>query len=344
MNMPVYDERPFDKSETAVIHDGQKQLVHDPPEIRGPDGSPAQSVDRGDQVWTWSADEHLTGFAVWREMIWEIYSYRELLGQLVLRDIRIRYKQAIMGFAWALLMPLLIVAAGCLVKIALAHASGGNVDLPRVAGMSIKALGWAFFAGSIGFAANSLVSNMALVTKVYFPRELFPFSAVITQWIDTCVGGGFLLVLLAFFANISISVEWLWAVPVVLLLVAMTTTVALLLSCANVFFRDVKYIVQIVLTFGIFFTPVFYEPELFGPHGSFIMMLNPLSPILEALRLAIIEKHNLLLPVITEGHDGLRFTTWHIGFLIYSAVISLGGFLWAWRYFHKMEFVFAEYV
>ncbi|WP_347242857.1 ABC transporter permease, partial [Thermogutta sp.] len=243
-----------------------------------------------------------------------------------------------------LLMPLLIVAAGCLVKIALAHASGGNVELPRVAGMSIKALGWAFFAGSIGFAANSLVSNMALVTKVYCPRELFPFSAVITQLIDTCVGGGFLLILLGFFANITISVQWLWAAPVVLLLVAVTTAVALLLSCANVFFRDVKYIVQIVLTFGIFFTPVFYEPELFGSHGSFVMMLNPLAPILEALRLAIVEKHNLLLPVIAEGHGGVQFTTWHIGFLIYSAIISLGGLLWAWRYFHRMEFQFAEYV
>jgi len=342
--MQVSNEELANKSGNFAGPNGQHQSGNGQPQARQPHSQSTMSLDRSDQVWTWSADEHLAGFAVWREMIWEICSYRELLGQLVLRDIRIRYKQAIMGFAWALLMPLLIVAAGCLVKIALAHASGDNVDLPRVAGMSIKALGWAFFAGSIGFAANSLASNMSLVTKVYFPRELFPFSAVITQLIDTCVGGGFLLILLGFFARISISVHWLWAVPVMLLLIAITAAAALVLSCANVFFRDVKYIVQIVLTFGIFFTPVFYEPELFGPHGSFIMMLNPLAPILEAFRLAIVEQHNLLLPVVAESHDGVQFATWHIGFLVYSAVISVGGFLWAWRYFHKMEFLFAEYV
>lgn len=305
--------------------------------------SPRSKLGLDDLGWEWNASNTRRLMPILREMVQELVQYRELLWQMVLRDIRIRYKQAVMGFGWALLMPLLIVGAGCLVKIALARASGDGVDLPRVAGMSVKALGWAFFAGALGFAANSLVSNMTLVTKVYFPRELFPLSAVLTQLFDTLVGGVFLTVLLVLFANIGPGWNLLWVLFLVIILVGQTAAAALLFSCANVFFRDIKYIVQVLLTFGIFFTPVFYEPELFGPTGAQLMMLNPLSPILEGLRLAIVEQHSLLHPLVAEM-NGSHLWIWHPGYLVYAVVVAVVGFILSWWIFHRSEFIFAEYI
>lgn len=316
----------------------------DPPMEQRQADSPQRSPLVSDELgWEWSSSDTRRLGPMFREMVQELWQYRELLGQMVLRDIRIRYKQAVMGFGWALLMPLLIVGAGCLVKIALARASGDGVDLPRVAGMSVKALGWAFFAGALGFAANSLVSNMTLVTKVYFPRELFPLSAVLTQLFDTLVGSIFLSVLLVVFAHIGASWNLLWVPVLVFILAAQTAAVALLFSCANVFFRDVKYIVQVLLTFGIFFTPVFYEPELFGATGSQLMMLNPLSPVLEGFRLAVVEQHNLLRPLAADV-PGTTFWIWHPGYLLYAGFVAVVGFFVSWLIFHRSEFVFAEYI
>ena len=123
-----------------------------------------------------------------------------------------------------------------------------------------------------------------------------------------------------------------------------TAMCALLLSCANLFFRDVKYIVQVILTFGIFFTPVFYEPELLGPRGSWLIMLNPLAPLLEGLDVAVIDRHNLLEPLMVQSKAGVDIMAWHPLYLLYSAIWSIGGFFLAWLIFHKLEFVYAEYI
>lgn len=283
--------------------------------------------------------------AEFREMVHELVHYRELLWQMVLRDLRIRYKQAVMGLGWAVFMPLMVVGAGLVVKYAMARIAGEPLATDAVAGMAIKALGWAFFVGSLGFATNSLVSNIGLVTKIYFPREVFPLSAVLTQLIDSTVGsvilGGFLLL----FCGLGLSWTLLWAVPLVGMLVLFTTGVSLFLSCANVFFRDVKYLVQVILSFGIFFTPVFYEPQFFGPTGSTLMMLNPISPLLEGLRLALVEHHNLFTPLLLAnlGPDP-AIVVWHPWYLAYSAAWAVLGCLVAWRVFHKLEFVYPEYI
>jgi ABC-type polysaccharide/polyol phosphate export permease len=243
---------------------------------------------------------------------------------MVIRDLKLRYKQAVMGFAWAVFMPLMIVGSGFLVKYAMAQVAGESILAPGISGMTLKALGWAFFVGAVGFAVNSLTGNIDLVTKIYFPREVFPLSAVTTQFVDSLVGSVGVALVLLFVAHIGVSATWLWAIPLLVMLVMFTTGAALFLSCGNVFFRDVKYIVQVLLTFGIFFTPVFYEPQFFGPTGCKLMMLNPLSPILEGLRLSIV-----------------AWSPWH---LLYAATWSVVGFFAAWWMFHKLEFVYAEYI
>jgi len=208
----------------------------------------------------------------------------------------------------------------------------------QIGGISVKALPWAFFVGAIGFANTSLVGNANLVGKIYFPREVLPLAAVLAQAFDTTIGAGVLLIVLPFLGA-KLSLALLWVPVLAALLFLFTCALALFLSSANLFFRDVKYIVQTVLTFGIFFAPVFYESTMLGPKGAKLVMLNPLSPILEGLRLTVIEGHGLLATLQTA--DGIL--VWSPWLLVYSACWSLLGLLGASVLFHRLEFLFAEY-
>src|SRR6185437_15108269 len=130
------------------------------------------------------------------------------------------------------------------------------------------------------------------VTKVYFPRATLPLGATLGQLFDAGIGSGVLLIVLPFL-GVRPSMALLWIPVLAATLVLLTVAASLFLSCANLFFRDVKYIVQLYLIFGIFFTPVFFEPFAMGARVGRIIMLNPLSVILEGLRLAIVERHDL---------------------------------------------------
>lgn len=272
----------------------------------------------------------------------ELWGFRELIYQLALRDIKIRYKQAVMGFAWAILMPVLIVAAGALVRYAMAYLGGDQVQVNHIAGMAVKAVPWAFFVGAIGFGVNSLTGNLALITKIYFPREALPVAATLAQTFDSTVGTVALLAILPFL-GVSYTFTVLWAIPMALLLLFFTLGAGLLLGCANLFFRDVKYIVRVLLTFGIFFTPVFFEPEMFGPTGAGLMMLNPLSPILEGFRLCVVEGHDLAQALTLTGARGDSILAWSPWYLLYGGAWSVATLVGGGLLFHRLEFVFAEY-
>lgn len=272
----------------------------------------------------------------------ELWVYRELTYQLTLRDIRIRYKQAVMGFAWAILMPALIIGAGALVRYAMAYLSGGEIQEMAIAGMAVKALPWAFFVGAIGFATGSLVTNLPLLTKIYFPREVLPVSSTLAQTFDSGLGT---IVLILILPLLGVTYGWttFWAPYLMIVLFTFTLGTALLLGCANLFFRDVKYIVQVLLTFGIFFTPVFFEPSMFGPTGSALMMLNPLSPILEGMRLSVVEHHDLFRVLTETGADGSMLVVWRPWYLAYGSGIAMFMLLSGALIFHRFERVFAEY-
>lgn len=291
-----------------------------------------------------TAIDHRPGF--WRdlrEVVDDLLRYRNLLFQLTLRDIRIRYKQAVIGFGWGLFMPCLIILSGVLVRAAMAQVSGTALDTAAVAGIATKALPWGFFVGAISFATASLTGNSNLVTKIYFPREVLPLSAVLATGFDTLIGTAALVVALPFIGG-TFSTALLWVPVLALLLFLFTVGASLFLSCANLFFRDVKYIVQILLTFGIFFTPVFFDAAMFGPRGVLIVMLNPLAPILEGLRLSVVHGHHLLTPLVevtARGQEVLVWSPWYLGYSALWAVLMPLGSAW---FFHRSEFVFAEYV
>ncbi len=250
-------------------------------------------------------------------------NYTQLIFALTQKDIRIKYKQSIMGFMWAIFMPMLIVFAGILVRKAISIATGRPLDMSVLASVSVKSLPWAFFIGSVRFATASLTGNINLVTKIYFPREVFPISAILSNLFDFAVALIPLTIFL-FFIRLGISVHILWVPLIFGLLVVFTLGLGLFLSCANLYFRDVKYIVEAILTFGIFFTPVFYEAEMLG-RWYFVVLLNPVGSLLEAINQAV---------VLRTSPDFLWLT--------YAGVMAVLTFMTAWIIFKRAEPTFAE--
>ena len=277
--------------------------------------------------------------AVLREVVAELVRYRELLHELTVRDLRIRYKQAVMGVLWAVLMPLVIALAGWMLRLAFSFMAGAPIVKAELAAIAVKAVGWSFFMGALGFGTASITANYPLVTKVYFPRVVLPLSSVATQLIDSLVGALGLVVVLPFLDTHFTAGLW-WLPVLVVLLVLLTAGVTLLTSCANVFFRDAKHVVQLVMSFGIFFTPVFFPADGFGARGVAWLMANPLGPILEGARLAVVDGHNLAVPILNAA----GVMTWSPWFLAWSALWAVLGTAAAAIVFHRAEFAFAEYV
>lgn len=271
----------------------------------------------------------------------ELWDARDLVVQFMLRDINIRYTQAIMGFAWALLMPLLIVGAGLVFRVVLSTLSNSPIEGASVASLSVKAVPWAFFSGAVTMATQSLLSHANLIGKVYFPRESIPVASVMAQCTDLAVS----LVMVAIIVpvvGVPMHLSMLWALPDLLLLVVFTMGWALILSCANLFFRDVKYILQIALNFGLFATPVFFEPQMLGRRGAAIMLALPLSPYIQAMDVAIVRGHSLLQPLSVRNSKGASLVVWEPWMLGYAAALAVGIFVLGLIVFRRASSRFAE--
>lgn len=259
------------------------------------------------------------------EALQELSKNRELLYMITWREIRIRYKQSVMGLMWAVLMPIIITSAGVIVRLAASRLSGRPITSGDIGGIGVKALAWAFFVSALRFGTTSLTSNSSLVTKIKFPRLIFPLSSVLTSLFDMAIATPVLLVLLPV-AGVRLWPSLLWVPVLLVVLVLFTAGLCILFSAANLFFRDIKYIVEVVLTFAIFFTPVLYDAALFGKWRP-ILMLNPLTPILEGLNSSVIL--------------GRQPDLFWIGF---SAVASVVLFWVGVTFFRRLEPRFAESV
>jgi lipopolysaccharide transport system permease protein len=258
------------------------------------------------------------------EMLQEQVQYRELLLQMTLRDLRLRYKQTVMGFGWAVFMPLVNTAVFSVIFMRVAPVDMGEVPYPLFAFTGL--LVWNFFASALRFALASLSSNAVLVTKVYFPREVFPLSTVAVCLVDFLVASVVLAALMIYYRT-PVGPALL-ALPVVVLVhLAFTTGVALVISMANLFYRDVKYLFEVAITVWMFATSVVYPVELVGGRLGQVMRLNPMTPIVEGYR------------------DVLLRASWPFSaeFLAVS-VFSVFVLAFGWLRFHRAEFSFAENV
>jgi len=253
-------------------------------------------------------------------MVEEQIRYRELLWQMTWRDLLLRYKQTVMGFGWAVFMPLVNTAVFSVIFTRVAPIDTG-MPYPLFAFCGL--LTWNFFASSMKFAVGSMISNINLVTKVYFPREVFPVSAVLVSLVDMAVAS---IVLVGLMVWYRVGVQWtLVFLPIVLLVeIIFCFALGLILSMANLFYRDVKYLFEVVLTVWMFVTCVVYPVELVKGKLGIFMALNPMTPIIDAYR-------DVLIRGMVPGR-----------MFVFSAIFTFFLFLVAWYWFHRTEFKFAE--
>lgn len=215
----------------------------------------------------------------------EIWLYRELLAFLVWRDIKIRYRQTLLGALWAVLQPLIAMLIFTFIfnRLAGVKSDGPPYPLFALAGLAP----WTFFSTAVSQSSNSLVSNQQLVSKIYFPRVFIPLGAVGALLLDLALT----LVLLAFLMlhyRWPVSPNLLWLPVFLIAAVLATSGVGLALSAFNVSFRDVKYAVPFLIQMGIFVTPVIYPIRYIPGRWKILMGLNPMAGAVLGFRYAIL--------------------------------------------------------
>jgi ABC-type polysaccharide/polyol phosphate export permease len=257
------------------------------------------------------------------EMLREQHDYRELLYQMTRRDLLLRYKQTVMGFGWAVFMP---VINTILFSVVFMRVAPINVGVPYPLFAYTGLLAWNFFASSLRFSVSSLTANINLVAKVYFPREIFPFSAVIVSAVDFAVGSVLLVAMMVFYRVVPTSA--ILFLPVVIVVqIILTSAVALLLAMANLFYRDVKYLFEVVITVWMFATSVLYPMDRVTGWAGVLLRLNPMTPIVDAYRSVLLRGE--LPPLLPIG---------------VTAAVSVALLAGVWLLFHRSEFQFAEYI
>jgi lipopolysaccharide transport system permease protein len=258
-----------------------------------------------------------------QQMVREQVEYRALLLQMTKRDLLLRYKQTAMGFGWAIFTPLLNTVIFSVIFMRVAPIDPG-VPYPVFAYCGLWA--WNFTASALKFSVTSLSGNASLITKVYFPREIFPVSAVIVSLVDFVVAS-IVLVGLMWYYGLPAAPTLVMLPAIVLVHLLFTTAIALLLAMGNLFFRDVKYLFDVVIVVWMFATSVLYPADLIGGKLGLMMQLNPMTPIIEAYR-----------SVLLFGHWPAA------GPLAAVSASSVLLLVFAWTTFHRAEFAFAEQV
>jgi lipopolysaccharide transport system permease protein len=255
----------------------------------------------------------------------ESWNGRHLLGVFLWRDIKVRYKQTVLGMGWAVLQPLLSVGVLTLVFSRVARITTGGVPYPV-----FVLCGWApwqLFARGITRSSNNLVENQYLITSAYIPRLMLPLAAVLSAFAD--FGIEFLLLLTVMFAyHVSpAGVAVLAIVPFLLLALVAALALGLFLSALNVRYRDVGHMVPFFIQLSFFVTPVAYPSNLVPSHLRWLCELNPMANVVEGFRWALLHGTKPALPG-----------------LIYSVLGTAGFLLGALLYFRRVERNFADVV
>jgi ABC-type polysaccharide/polyol phosphate export permease len=270
--------------------------------------------------------------AVAAASIWaDLGRYRELLVTLAWRDLRVRYKQSALGIAWAVLLPLSMMLVFTFVFTrAIDATSVLDIRMPYALYAYAGLVPWTFFSVSLGACVNSLVANRNLVTKVYFPREVFPLASVAASFVDFCVAGVVLGALMIYF---DLAGNWEFVphatilfVPVVVCVqTAMTVGIGMLLAMGNLFYRDVRQIFSIGIQLWMFISAVVVPVPRDGTLLARVIALNPMVPIISAYRDCLIHGR---LP------DAAAFA--------YSTVFALLLLVGGWSCFRRASYRFAE--
>ena len=220
----------------------------------------------------------------------ELWSSRELVRTLAERDLKARYKQAVLGFAWAIITPVLLMVVFTVVFQRVGNLSDTahkyNVPYPLFSYLGL--LPWTFFMSSVTQGSSSLVSNGPLLNKVYCPREVFPFATVIVAAVDMLIASTVLIVLFGVYTTPPAATSW--ALPILLLIqLEVTLGVVLVLSSAVVYFRDIRHVLPLLMQMGMFATPVAYGMDQITREWLYpYVVFNPLAAVIDGYRRSIL--------------------------------------------------------
>jgi lipopolysaccharide transport system permease protein len=256
----------------------------------------------------------------------DLWKYRELFYFLAWRDILVRYKQTVIGMAWALLRPFLTMVVFTFVFSSLAKLpTEGNTPYPILVYAAM--LPWQFFSGSLSECSNSLINNANLLSKVYFPRLIVPTSAVIVSFVDFMIAGIILLALMAWYNFVP---DWrILTLPLFIFIAfAASMGVGLWLAALNVEYRDFRYVVPFLVQFGLYISPVGFSSSIVPQEWRLLYSVNPMVGVIDGFRWAILGgESQIYLP-------GFALSTGLVVVLLWSGI---------W-YFRKMERTFADVI
>lgn len=254
----------------------------------------------------------------------ELWQYRELLYFLTWRDIKVRYKQTVLGAAWAIIQPFFTMVVFSLFFGRLAKMPSDGIPYPIFAYAAL--VPWTFFANGLNQASNSLVGSANLIKKVYFPRLVVPISSVISGVVDFVLAFAVLLGMMLFYGILP-TVNILWLPFFVLLIFVTALGVGFWLSALNVQFRDVRYTVPFLTQFWLFASPIAYPSSLLSEPWRTLYGINPMVGVVEGFRWALLGTDTAPGPIIIVS-------------TVVALVLFVGGAFW----FRKMEKTFADVV
>ncbi len=254
----------------------------------------------------------------------ELWRYRELLVFQAIRDIRVRYKQTLLGAAWAILQPVMTMVVFSIFFGKLAGLPSDGIPYPLFTFCAL--LPWQLFAYALTYSSNSLVDNANILTKVYFPRLILPFTAVISGLVDFAIA---FVVLVGMMAYYGMFPGWsVVALPLfIMLALAAALSVGLWLSALNVKYRDIRYTIPFLTQLWLFASPVAYSSSMVPEKWQALYGINPMVGVVEGFRWVLLDKSAPPGPMLIVS-------------VVTTAVLLVGGLF----YFRRMEKSFADII
>jgi lipopolysaccharide transport system permease protein len=251
-----------------------------------------------------------------------LVQHRELLWIWTLREVKVRYKQSFLGGMWALLQPLVLMLVFTTVFSLLVQIPSDGIPYPVFSYTAL--LAWTFFVTAISFAIPTLVNNLNLVTKVYFPREILPIASVCAAFVDFLVAAGLLVLALVYF-HIPFTVTLVWVPFLVFVQVMLTLGIVLPAAALNVFYRDIRFMVPLAVQVLLYATPVIYSVSLVPERLRLFYAINPLVGIIDSYRRVVLQG-------VAPVPEYLAMST------SVSLVLAVAGY----AYFKRVEGAFAD--
>lgn len=254
-----------------------------------------------------------------------VIKWRELLWQMVGREVKARYKQSVLGYFWVILNPLAqMLVMSFAFSIILRIPTNAASNIPYSIFLFVALLPWTLFSNSLSSASSSLVSAGGLITKIYFPRTILVLSTIFAKIIDFLFATSVLIIYMIIY-HIPINLNILWIIPIFFIQQIFTLGLSLFFAAANLLYRDIQYLLSLILILWMYVTPVIYPADLVPEKFRFIFQINPMAVIINAYRQVIL------------GGGVPKFSSLIVATLV-SFVILLIGF----SYFKSREKIFAD--